>query len=702
MPAITVKSAKIAKQGGSNVTTLRVVVDRSLASVGGPAAGVVASGAVTQDAATFTLPQLTLYSTYNAADLITKEAIYRAELLDGSGNVVQTLTGFDAFQIRVISTQTTWNEIREQNDFYSLIQGAGNTRLGNDSTPSLGNSVVTVLGAITDAAADTINLLFGSQINPPGIRHNVATAEMEFSHDGLTWSSMGSGGGGGNVSGNGTVNYMPIWTSGTTLGDSQMFYDGTNQLTFVQRSLTVERNVIFGLDQVVINSDPSRATNLPLVTFKNVLGQSAAVIRLDDTANGNGIKQILRADGNLWPRGVITTWPASNAAGVLTNDGSGNMSWASAPTTYGWSVQADSGLAQAVPNNQAVKWVGGNGIVSSLSLGTFLLTIDVDLLSTGGLQVSGGASQLGIKLDTISGGGNNVAVLGANGLYVPPGGGGGGGTVTSVALSLPSIFSVSGSPVTSSGTLTGTLATQTANLIFAGPGSGGAATPTFRALVANDYVTMVGDSGAGGVKGAVPAPAAGDAAAAKFLKADGTWSAVTAGGNIFYQGNSGGVGTYIIGAPGEVLTIDGGSGLTSTTVPLSDTIRLDLDLAPIQSGVPNIASIVSNQLYVTPRQYVRTRAIAANDALICATDNVILANTAGGNIGITLTTPIAGEFRDFYIKKTTTDGNTITLTPASGQIDGGASFVFSGTFGTAGEGVHIVFDGTNWWVISRT
>jgi len=60
------------------------------------------------------------------------------------------------------------------------------------------------------------------------------------------------------------------------------------------------------------------------------------------------------------------------------------------------------------------------------------------------------------------------------------------GTVTSVALSLPAIFSVSGSPVTSSGTLTGTLANQTANYIWAGPTSGGAAAPTFRAMVAAD------------------------------------------------------------------------------------------------------------------------------------------------------------------------------------------------------------------------
>lgn len=60
------------------------------------------------------------------------------------------------------------------------------------------------------------------------------------------------------------------------------------------------------------------------------------------------------------------------------------------------------------------------------------------------------------------------------------------GTVTSVGLTVPSILSVSGSPVTSSGTLAVTLATESANRVFAGPTTGSAATPTFRALVAAD------------------------------------------------------------------------------------------------------------------------------------------------------------------------------------------------------------------------
>lgn len=61
-----------------------------------------------------------------------------------------------------------------------------------------------------------------------------------------------------------------------------------------------------------------------------------------------------------------------------------------------------------------------------------------------------------------------------------------GGTVTSVGLALPTEFAISGSPVTGLGTLTASWNNQTANTVLAGPTSGGAATPTFRALVSGD------------------------------------------------------------------------------------------------------------------------------------------------------------------------------------------------------------------------
>ena len=61
------------------------------------------------------------------------------------------------------------------------------------------------------------------------------------------------------------------------------------------------------------------------------------------------------------------------------------------------------------------------------------------------------------------------------------------GTVTSVSLTAPSILTVTGSPVTGAGTLALTLANATTNFVFAGPATGAAAAPTFRALVTADF-----------------------------------------------------------------------------------------------------------------------------------------------------------------------------------------------------------------------
>jgi hypothetical protein len=66
----------------------------------------------------------------------------------------------------------------------------------------------------------------------------------------------------------------------------------------------------------------------------------------------------------------------------------------------------------------------------------------------------------------------------------------GGGSVTSVAVSAPSFLNVSGSPITTSGTINLTLANQTANQVFAGPSTGSPAAPDFRALVAGDIPTL--------------------------------------------------------------------------------------------------------------------------------------------------------------------------------------------------------------------
>jgi hypothetical protein len=62
---------------------------------------------------------------------------------------------------------------------------------------------------------------------------------------------------------------------------------------------------------------------------------------------------------------------------------------------------------------------------------------------------------------------------------------------------------------------------------------------------------FTGDSGAGGVKGLVPAPAAGDAAANKFLKADGTWTASSAPSAATQAEQETGTSTTVYVSPGR-------------------------------------------------------------------------------------------------------------------------------------------------------
>lgn len=62
---------------------------------------------------------------------------------------------------------------------------------------------------------------------------------------------------------------------------------------------------------------------------------------------------------------------------------------------------------------------------------------------------------------------------------------------------------------------------------------------------------LVGDTGSGGAAGNVPAPASGDAAAGKFLKADGTWAVPPGSGG----------GTFL----DEVITMSGTAGAFAHT-----------------------------------------------------------------------------------------------------------------------------------------
>lgn len=137
-------------------------------------------------------------------------------------------------------------------------------------------------------------------------------------------------------------------------------------------------------------------------------------------------------------------------------------------------------------------YTAGTGL--TLTGNTFSLTSPVATTLGGtGLGSIGSANQI-LGVNTGATGLEYKTVTAGTGISITPSAGAitiANTGVTSVALSLPSFLTVSGSPVTTTGTLTATLASQTANTVFAAP-NGSAGAPTFRALVSADIAGLNG------------------------------------------------------------------------------------------------------------------------------------------------------------------------------------------------------------------
>lgn len=103
-------------------------------------------------------------------------------------------------------------------------------------------------------------------------------------------------------------------------------------------------------------------------------------------------------------------------------------------------------------------------------------------------------------------------------------------------------------------------------------------------LAAARMTPMVGDTGAGGVQGAVPAPAAGDAAAVKFLRADATWAVPSSnlGGLVVLQ--------YLLASG----TNGGGSSALAWTVRAINTESVDTQ---------NVCTLNTNQFTLLAGSY---------------------------------------------------------------------------------------------------
>lgn len=105
---------------------------------------------------------------------------------------------------------------------------------------------------------------------------------------------------------------------------------------------------------------------------------------------------------------------------------------------------------------------------------------------------------------------------------------------------------------------------------------------------------MVGDSGSGGTKGLVPAPAANDTTANKFLKADGTWKAAETLGEYFAINAVTASFTLALTDKGKLVTANHASVAIVITVPPNSSVAFPvnskIDLASLGAAVVSVAA----------------------------------------------------------------------------------------------------------------
>ena len=163
--------------------------------------------------------------------------------------------------------------------------------------------------------------------------------------------------------------------------------------------------------------------------------------------------------------------------------------------------------------------------------------------------------------------------------------------------------------------------------------------------------SMVGDSGSGGQRGLVPAPASGDAAANKFLKADGTWTTVSAGSpiNMRAKKNSGSHATSGSSIAVDAWnTADFNSGLTF--VPSTGICTI------ITTGIYNVSAMVSFAVNATGSRYLEIR---KNGSVEVTLDNQIASSTIGNSpTGNALVSCTAGDTLQIYAFQNS--GGTLT------------------------------------------
>lgn len=398
-------------------------------------------------------------------------------------------------------------------------------------------------------------------------------------------------------------------------------YDGiTNFRTYggggLQIVTTDETMILQAATTIQLDADSVRMAYLPRKTFARDLMVYDSITKTVSRIRGTATGQSLNWDGTKWVPGIISTLYTANGTvgagriatltdslafkGVDVVGGDALVSIEALPTSNEPELlrfrDVDGGGIMDVARGDAEWLINSNQrLVVTVTDGDMILAAD-DVSVPNAVALNQVASLGGLQ-GTFGSGGEIKRFVGTSDGQIPKWNGtglywelgtdatGGGGGVTSVGIALPgSVFAVSGTPVTTTGTLTGNFVDQVANTVFAGPTTGVSATPFFRALVAADIPSLTGTY-------EVP-----------LTFGSGLTRTGNAVANDFFTGKSGGLTLYGDTGPGGNLTISTTTNATKGKVFLGGSAAYDEANVRLGIGLTSPTSkidILTNNIGVT-------------------------------------------------------------------------------------------------------
>lgn len=472
--------------------------------------------------------------------------------INGAGNLAQDQANFwwdftsDILGVVNLAVANNSVSIDGIQYFWPAGQGSANTVLTNDGSGNLswaaggGSGLVNWIDSIDISGVNNPTPAIAFVVKTDSVD---ADAVIQAKGNGATVAQIPDGGLNGDKRGNGATDWQKLVRDGdqaqpsmvasgfrsvisggnnnTASGDESTVAGGNNN-SASNTGATVsggEGNTAAGQDATVIGGSGSQAIgDYSIAGGNNALsnGNLSSSIGGDGVANGvsasrfggtQGLAQgdvstIVGGDHNAALGGTSTIVGGANDSANgsfssiiggqnLTLNGLGSLGYNGSKDQSN-RISIDDTLVAAFMDVDM--WIGGDDSIAhslklfapgALAIPTFPGATNYTAIKSSDTP----SASVTYSLPPADGSSNQVLSTHANGSLFWQTISAGSGTVTSVALTAPSIFTVTGSPITTSGTLDFALNTQAQNLVFASP-NGSTGTPTFRALVAADIPNL--------------------------------------------------------------------------------------------------------------------------------------------------------------------------------------------------------------------